>query len=76
MKKRISFCSALVFLFLCMVPGCDIFSECGTCEYVTIDAEGNETRSAPQPFCGESLQEKLNDVPETIDGVTTYWDCY
>ena len=72
MKKRFLLFPALFFLFIAVLPGCDI---CGSCVYVTIDADGTETRSAPQPFCGDELIEKMNDVPETVDGVTTYWDC-
>lgn len=73
MKRRILLFPVLFTLLLSIFPGCDI---CGSCEWVSIDADGNETRSAPQPFCGDDLLDKRDDVPETINGVTTYWDCY
>ena len=76
MKRKIILFPALLILLICILPACDIFGECGTCEWVSIDADDIETRTAPQPFCNDELLERQNDVPETIDGVTTYWDCY
>ncbi|MDX2430580.1 MAG: hypothetical protein QNK35_06590, partial [Bacteroides sp.] len=60
----------------CLTSSCELLDECGTCEMVTIDANDNETRSTPLPFCGEELQNKKDSPSETIGGVTTYWECY
>ena len=59
-----------------LTTGCELLEECGTCELVTIDADNNETRSTPLPFCGEELQSKKDSSPQTIGGITTYWECY
>jgi hypothetical protein len=59
-----------------LMASCEILDECGTCEMVTIDVNNNESRSTPLPFCGEELKSKKDSSPETIGGVTTYWECY
>jgi hypothetical protein len=76
MKKRVII-SALLFAGLTgLTVSCELLEECGTCELVTIDANNNETRSTPLPYCGEQLKEKKDSSPETVGGVTTYWECY
>ena len=57
-------------------PACDVIEECGTCELVTEDADGNKTFGTPLPFCGDDLKDKEDKPPVTINGVTTYWICY
>jgi len=76
MKKRNILISALFVCVIGLLPACDLLEECGTCELVTIQADGTETRSTPLPFCGDQLDDKKNSSPVTIDNVTTYWDCY
>jgi len=76
MKKRNILIIGIVVLLIGVIPGCELLEECGTCELVTVDADGNETFGTPLPFCGDRLAEKQNSAPVTIDGVTTYWDCY
>ncbi len=76
MKKR-ALLIALAFAGMtALTASCELIEECGTCELVTIDADGIETRSTPLPFCGDPLQEKKDSSPETIGGITTYWECY
>ncbi len=76
MRKRIIL-SALIFAGLTgLTVSCDVFDKCGTCELVTVDANNNETRSTPLPYCGEDLKDREDSSPETIVGVTTYWECY
>ena len=76
MKKRIIL-SALIFAGLtCLTVSCEILDKCGKCELVTIDANDNEDRSTPLPYCGEELKNRQDSNPETIGGVTTYWECY
>ena len=76
MKKRVIL-SALIFAGLTFLTvSCEILDECGTCELVTIDANDNETRSTPLPYCGDELQEKKDSSSETNGVVTTYWECY
>ena len=76
MRKRIIL-SALIFAGLTgLTVSCEVLDECGTCEQVTIDANNNETRSTPRLDCGEDLKDKKDSSPETIGGVTTYWECY
>ena len=53
-----------------------IFEDCGNCELVTVDADGNVTRSTPMLKCGDELTACLNSSPEYVDGKTIYWDCY
>jgi len=76
MKRKNILVAALVVLALAVIPACDLIEECGTCEMVTIDANNNETRGTPLPFCGDDLKDRENEPPVTINGVTTYWDCY
>ena len=76
MKKRNIFISAVLVMALAILPACDIIEECGTCELVTEDADGNISYGTPLPFCGDDLKEKEDASPVTINGVTTYWDCY
>lgn len=76
MKKR-ALLIALAFAGMtALTASCELLEECGTCELVTIDGDGNETRSTPLPFCGEELQNKKDSSPETIGDITTYWECY
>ena len=77
--KRIKLTAAVaVALFsIGLLQGCDIFEEVGTCALVTIDADGNETRTDPLPYYGEDLQNKKDSSPQTVEGgITTFWECY
>ena len=76
MKKRNIVIAAVVVLAMGVLPACDIIEECGTCELVTEDADGNKTYGTPLPFCGDALTEKEDASPVTINGITTYWNCY
>jgi len=76
MKKR-ALLAILIFAGLTgFTASCEILEECGTCELVTIDANNNETRGTPLPYCGDDLQNKKDSSPETVGGITTYWECY
>jgi hypothetical protein len=76
MKKRFIL-AALIFAGLTgLTASCEILDKCGKCELVTIDANNNETRTNPGPFCGEDLKSKKDASPETIGDITTYWECY
>ena len=76
MKKRSLVITSVVVMALGILPACDLIEECGTCELVTEDADGNKTFGTPLPFCGDDLTEKENESPVTINGITTYWNCY
>jgi len=76
MKKRNLVIAATLVMSMIIVPSCDFIEECGTCELVTEDADGNKTYGTPLPFCGDDLTEKDNESPVTINGITTYWNCY
>ena len=76
MKRRNVFIAALFVVAMAIVPACDVIEECGTCELVTEDADGNKTYGTPLPFCGDELKEKEDAAPVTINGITTYWNCY
>ncbi|MDF1573720.1 MAG: hypothetical protein P1P86_00825 [Bacteroidales bacterium] len=75
MKKRNIVIAAVAFTAMGILPACDIIEECGTCELVTEDAQGNKSYGTPLPFCGDDLTDKKNAPPVTINGVTTYWNC-
>jgi hypothetical protein len=76
MKKR-ALLAVLIFAGLTgLTASCEILDECGKCELVTIDANNNETRTTPLPYCGEDLKNKKDSSPETAGGITTYWECY
>ncbi len=76
MKRIRLTAAAVVVVSIGLLQGCDIFEECGTCEQVTIDADGNETRTKSFPYCGEDLQSKKDSSPITGGGITTFWECY
>ena len=76
MKKRNILITAVLVVALGIVPACDVIEECGTCELVTEDAGGNKTFGTPLPFCGDDLKDKEDAPPHTINGITTYWNCY
>ncbi len=76
MKKSNLLIAAVVVLAMGLLPACDFIEECGTCELVTEDADGEKTFGTPLPFCGDNLTDKENESPVTIGGITTYWNCY
>jgi len=76
MKRKNLLITVMFVVLVGVVPGCDLLDECGTCELVTIDADGNTTYGTPLPFCGEQLAEKRDKPPVTVGGITTYWECY
>lgn len=76
MKRRNVLIAALFVAAVATFPACDVIEECGTCELVTEDADGNKSYGTPLPFCGDDLKEKEDAPPVTINGVTTYWNCY
>ena len=76
MRKRKLLIAALFVMALGMFPACDIIEECGTCELVTEDAGGNKSFGTPLLVCGEDLKVKDDAPPETVNGITTYWNCY
>ncbi len=76
MEKRNFLIPALFIFSLGMLSACELLEECGTCELVTVDADGNKTFGTPLPFCGDALIEKQESNPVTVGGITTYWDCY
>ena len=76
MKRRNIFIATVVALALAVIPACDLVEECGTCELVTEDGDGNKTYGTPLPVCGDDLKEKEDAPPVTINGITTYWNCY
>lgn len=76
MKRRNILIASVLVLALTIIPACDLVEECGTCELVTEDDQGNKTYGTPLPFCGDDLKEKEDTPPVTINGITTYWNCY
>jgi len=76
MKKRVRISFLLFVGLIGLTASCELLEECGTCELVTIDANNNETRGTPLPYCGEQLKDKKDSSPETVGGITTYWECY
>lgn len=76
MRKRNLLIPALVVSLMGLFPACELLEECGTCELVTIAADGTTTRGTPMPYCGDALKERKNSSAVTENGVTTYWDCY
>jgi hypothetical protein len=76
MKKRTILIATVLLMSMMIIPSCDLVEECGTCELVTEDADGNKTYGTPLPFCGDDLKDKEDASPVTINGITTYWNCY
>lgn len=81
MKKRNIFISVVLVAFLAIIPACDLIEECGTCELITEDANGNKSYGPPLPYCGDDLKDKEDELPVTLyegtpQETTTYWNCY
>jgi hypothetical protein len=74
-RKRTLLIAAMVCLVVGLMPACELLEECGTCELVTVNADGTKTYGTPLPYCGDALKEKQNAPPVTAGGVTTYWEC-
>ena len=75
MKKRNIPIVALFVFVLGMLPACDLLEECGTCEMVTMEADGTLTYSTPSLFCGDELKEKKEAGTVEVDGKFIYWIC-
>ena len=73
MKKRVlHIIAGFVIIAAMAMPSCE---ECGMCELVMVDHDGNITYGTPQLVCGEQYREYQNsEIVETIDG-TQYWSC-
>ncbi len=77
MKTRKIVVTGMVVLALCILPACDIVEECGSCEQVTEDKDGNKTFGTPLLLCGDELKDKENEPPVDLpDGGVSYWHCY
>jgi hypothetical protein len=77
MKRKNIWLAALLVLAMGILPACDLVEECGTCELVTEYDDDRPTEyGTPLPFCGDDLKDKEDAPPVTINGVTTYWNCY
>lgn len=76
MKKGKILFSIFCYIVLVPLPSCEFLEECGTCEFVTVDEDGVESYGTPLPYCGDALKERQNSSPETVGGITTYWNCY
>ncbi len=76
MRKRIIHIGAVALFALGLLTSCDLIEECGTCEVVT-EVNGSVTDTGPPlPYCGDDLKDKEDQSPVTLNGVTTYWECY
>ena len=75
MKKRDILIAALFVFVLGIVPACDLLEECGTCEMVTVEADGTLSYSTPTLFCGDELTEKKEAGTVEVDGKLIYWIC-
>jgi len=75
MIKRNILTAAVLIMAMGILPACEFIEECGLCEPVTEDADGNKTYGAELPFCGDELKDKEDALPVTINEVTTYWIC-
>lgn len=74
-RKVIYIICGFVFIAAMFLPSCDILEECGNCELVTVDLEGNISYGTPQFVCGETYQEyKNSEITYTADG-SYYWSC-
>jgi hypothetical protein len=76
MRKRNLLIAIVVLEIGVLLPACELVEKCGTCELVTVSADGTKTYGTPLPYCGDALKEKQNAPPVTVGGVTTYWECY
>ena len=70
MKTRKIVVTGLVVLAMCILPACDIVEECGSCELVTEDKDGNKTYGTPLLLCGDELKDKgLNNLFQSKTGL-------
>lgn len=75
MKRKFIIIAAMYLCAGFLLPACDIFDECGSCEMVTVMPDQTETRTTPVWLCDENLAEKKDFVPITENGNTIYWEC-
>ena len=77
MKRKNILIAAVLITAMAALPACDLVEECGTCELVTEYSDGTDTEyGTPLPFCGDDLKDKEDASPVTINGTTTYWNCF
>ena len=77
MRTRKLVVATAVALAMSILPSCNLVEECGSCELVTEDKDGNKTFGTPLLLCGDELKEKDNEPLENLpDGGVSYWNCY
>ena len=74
-KKAIRISVGLIIAASLFLTSCEFLDECGNCELVDVDLDGNITYGAPQFVCGETyLDYKDSEITYTMDG-SYYWNC-
>lgn len=77
MRTRKIVVATAVALAMSILPSCNLVEECGSCELVTEDKDGNKTYGTPLLLCGDELKDKENEPLENLpDGGVSYWNCY
>ena len=75
LKKKILRIGAIVAFLIAVLPGCELFEDCGTCSLVTY-LDGNEVSRTPAlPYCGDDYDEKKNDPGTYIGDNWAIWEC-
>ncbi len=76
MKKKILHITAgLFFAAVVILPSCELLEQCGDCELVQVDLDGNITYGTPQFVCGDIyLDYKNSGITITATG-SEYWNC-
>jgi len=75
MKKRILRFVVTSLFIITLVPACDLFENCGTCELVTYLNKTEVSRTAPVPYCGEEYDNKKNDPGTYVGDNWVIWEC-
>lgn len=73
-KKCIRAFAGMLIMATMMLPACEFFEHCGTCEQV-IDDGTNITYGEERLVCGDAYWDLFYAEEEVNNGVTTYWNC-
>ena len=77
MKRKNILIAAMLITAMAVLPACDLIEECGRCKFVTEYSDGTPTEYGTElASCGDDLKDKEDASSVTINGTTTYWNCY
>ena len=74
--KRIIRIGLLLLFLIAIIPSCELFDDCKTCQEITYDGSTIISEGTPKVYCGEDLAEKESMGPVQVGNYTAVWECY